>query len=111
MIDMIETAFNICIEHRSALLVEMSKDCFDRIMGTAPRSEPIAVSFKQSFPLGFESLLGYCLTCPVVHDGYAERPPLRFSWLGYPDTSERLWFLLRYPFRVNGFSQGQSSSR
>ena len=108
---LIEATLYICIEHIFALLFDIDKDCCDRIVGTASRSETIAISFKQGFPLGFESLLGYCLTCPVEHDGYSERPLLSFSWFWYPDTSERPGFPLAHPFRVNGFSQGQSSSR
>src|SRR2546426_5612959 len=110
MFDIIEATLYICIEHIFALLSDIDKDCCDSILGTASRSEPIAIGFKHGFPLGFESLLGYCLTCPVEHDGYSERPLLSFSWFWYPDTSERRGFPLAHPFRVNGFSQGQSSS-
>ncbi len=104
MFDLIETPLYIGIEHIFALRSYSVEDCCDSILGTASRSEPIAIGFKQGFPLGFESLLGYCLTCPVEHDGYSERPLLSFSWFGYPDTSERLGFPLAHPFRVNGFS-------
>src|SRR5260221_14751632 len=111
MVDVIEAPFNIRVKHILALISYTIEDCCDSIGGTASRSEPIAVGFKQGFPLGFEGLFGYCLTCPIDHHGYAERPLLRLSWLGYPDTPERLRFPLAHPFRVNGFGQGQSSDR
>src|SRR5258708_39239927 len=109
MVDIIKTTFNIRIKHIFALLLDIKEDCCDSILGTASRSETIAISFKHGFPLGFESLFGYCLTCPVEHDGYSERPLLSFSWLGYPDASERLGFPLAHPFRVNSFNQGEST--
>src|SRR5919109_369491 len=111
MVDVVEATFNIGVQNIFALFVDIEKDGGHRIMGTAPRSETIAVGLKHGFPLGFESKLGYCLTCSVIHHGYAERPLLSFSWLGYPDPSERLRFPLAHSVRVNGFSQGQSSSR
>src|SRR5258708_6059627 len=98
MVDVIEAPFTIRVKHILALIAYTIEDCCDSIMGTASRSEPIAVGFKQGFPLGFEGLFGYCLTCPIEHHGYA-------------DPSERLRFLLFHPFWVNGFGQGQSSDR
>jgi hypothetical protein len=49
---------SICIEHIFALRSYIVEDCCNSIVGTASRSEPIAIGFKQGFPLGFESLLG-----------------------------------------------------
>src|SRR5260370_6708556 len=111
MVDVIEAPFTIRVKHMLALISYASEDCCDSSMGTGSRSEPIGVGYTQGFPLGFEGLFGYCLTCPIDHHGYAERPLLSFSWLWYPDPSERLRFLLFHPFRVNGFGQGQSSDR
>lgn len=54
----IETTFTIRIEHIFALLLDIEEDCCDSILGTASRSETIAIRFKQGFPLGFESLFG-----------------------------------------------------
>src|SRR5260221_893152 len=105
MVDVIEAPFNIRVKHILALISYTIEDCCDSIMGTASLSEPIAVGFKQGFPLGFEGLFGYCLTCPIEHHGYAERPLLSFSWLGDPDPSERLRCLPFHPVRSNRFCQ------
>ena len=58
MVDVVEATFNIGVKHIFALVVDIKKDGCNRIMGTASRSETIAVGFKQGFPLGFESKLG-----------------------------------------------------
>src|SRR5216683_5232068 len=107
MVDVIEATFNIRVKHIFALIAYIVENRCNRIVSTASRSETIAVGFKQGFPLGFEGLVGYCLTCPIDHHGYAERPLLSFSWLWYPDPSERLRFLLFHPFRVNGVNSDE----
>src|SRR5260370_17819617 len=98
MIDVIEATFNIRIKHIFALIAYIVENRCNRIVSTASRSEPIAVGFKQGFPLRFEGWFGYCLTCPIEHNGYSERPLLTFSCLGYPAPSSRLGFLLLSPF-------------
>ena len=90
---MIEATFDIRVKHIFALLVDITKDCCNRIVSTASRSETIAVGLKQGFPLGFQSVFDYCLTCPVEHHRYTKRPLLSFSWLWYPDAPSGFGFL------------------
>src|SRR5260370_29649097 len=109
MIDVIEATFNIRIKHIFALIAYIVENRCNRIVSTASRSEPIAVGFKQGFPFGFEGLFGYCLTCPIEHHGYSERPLLSFSCLWHPAPSERLRCLLILTFRLNGCLRRQST--
>src|SRR2546421_1840536 len=110
MADVVETTFDIRVKNIFALLVDVTKDCCNCIMSTASRSETIAVGLKQGLPLGFQSLFGKCLHDSIEHHRYSERPLLCFPWFWYPDASERFWFPFRYPFRVNGLCQGESTS-
>ncbi|GLV59303.1 hypothetical protein KDH_61300 [Dictyobacter sp. S3.2.2.5] len=58
MVDVVETAFNIRIKNIFALESNIAKDCSYRIMGTASRSETIAIDLKQGFPLRFKGGFG-----------------------------------------------------
>ena len=54
---MIEATFDIRVKHVFALLVDITKDCCNRIVSTASRSETIAVGLKRGFPLGSRACL------------------------------------------------------
>src|SRR5260370_36280653 len=103
MIDVIEATFNIRIKHIFALIAYIVENRCNRIVSTASRSEPIAVGFKQGCPLAVEVLFGYCLTCPIEHHAYSERPLLSFAWLRYPDSAERIGSIRFLSFPASRF--------
>src|SRR6266566_6645658 len=92
MADVVETTFDIRVKNIFAPLVDVTKDCCNCIMSTASRSEPIAVGLKQGFPLGFQSLFGYCLTCSLEHH--------RHHHSTLPPLTSHLWNRSRSPIHI-----------
>ena len=54
VIDLVETVFDVSLQHILRGVLDAEENGSDRIMGGTPRPEPIGVGFKLGFPFGLQ---------------------------------------------------------
>ena len=94
MVNAIEAFCQVGVQHIFALEPNTEANGFERVMGAASWSKPIAVWFKAGLPLGFEREFHEGLKCSISHGGNPLTALLGRARLGYPNPPDRECFLV-----------------
>ena len=87
MCDAVKARREIRVQHILGLIADRIENGFDRVVGGASWTEPVAVRLESSLPFGLQGKAHQGLSGAVAQGGNAERTLFRFAGLGYPDPT------------------------
>src|SRR6516165_10274091 len=109
LLDVVETALDVSIEHKFSFVSDGFKDRVNCIMAGASWPEAVTIALKLRFPFRFECHFSQRLFGAVEHGRDTQGPLLSFSWFGYPDPAIRSGFDAFPVLRVYLFCHGKPS--